>query len=43
MGARDKIRSFLEANVGKVVKTQRIRKIAGVSEYARRLRELRDE
>lgn len=43
MGARDKIRSFLEANVGKVVKTQQIRKIAGVSEYARRLRELRDE
>ncbi len=43
MGARDKLRSFFEANVGKVVKTQRLRKMAGISEYARRIRELRDE
>jgi hypothetical protein len=43
MGSKDKIRSFFEANVGKVVTTQQIRKVAGVSEYARRLRELRDE
>lgn len=39
MGSKDKIRSFFEANVGKVVTTQQIRKVAGVSEYARRLRE----
>lgn len=43
MGSKDKIRSFFEANVGKIVTTQQIRKVAGVSEYARRLRELRDE
>lgn len=43
MGARDKIRSFFEKNVGKVVTTQMIRKVAGISEYARRIRELRDE
>ncbi|OGW37209.1 MAG: hypothetical protein A2Y97_11580 [Nitrospirae bacterium RBG_13_39_12] len=43
MGARDKLRSFFETNVGKVVKTQKLRKVAGVSEYARRIRELRDE
>src|SRR3989338_243602 len=42
MSARDIIRSFLEANVGKVVTTQQIRKIAKISEYARRIRELRD-
>jgi len=40
--ARDKIREFFIANVGKVVKTQRIRRVAGISEYARRIRELRD-
>lgn len=43
MGARDRIRNFFIANVGKVVTTQKIRKIAGISEYARRIRELRDE
>jgi len=43
MGARDKIRAFFIANVGKVVTTQKIRRVAGISEYARRIRELRDE
>jgi len=43
MGARDKIREFFIANVGKVLTTQRIRKVGGISEYARRIRELRDE
>lgn len=43
MAARDKIRDFFIANVGKVLTTQRIRKIGGISEYARRIRELRDE
>jgi len=43
MSARDRIRTFLEENVGKVVNTQEIRKVAGISEYARRIRELRDQ
>ncbi len=43
MGARDRIREFLIANVGKVVTTQKLRKVGGISEYARRIRELRDE
>ncbi len=43
MSARDRIRSFLEKHVGKVVTTQEIRKVAGISEYARRIRELKDD
>ena len=43
MGARDRIRDFFVANVGKVLTTQKIRKVGGISEYARRIRELRDE
>lgn len=43
MSARDRIRSFLEANIGKVVTTQQLREIGGISEYARRIRELRNE
>ena len=43
MGARDLIRMFLERNVGKKVTTKQIRKVAKISEYARRIRELRDE
>lgn len=43
MSARDRIRSFFEANVGKIVTTQEIRAVARISEYARRIRELRDE
>lgn len=43
MAARDRIREFFIANVGKVVTTQKIRKVGGISEYARRIRELRDE
>ena len=43
MSARDKLRSFFEANVGKIVRTHKLRKVAGISEYARRIRELRDE
>lgn len=29
MGARDKIRAYLEGNVGKVVTTHQIREVAG--------------
>lgn len=43
MGARDRIRDFFERKVGKVVTTKQIRRIAKISEYARRIRELRDE
>ncbi len=43
MGARDKIREYFIANGGKVLRIQQIRKVAGISEYARRIRELRDE
>ena len=43
MGARDKIRKYFIDNVGKIVTTKQIRKVAGISEYARRIRELRDE
>ena len=41
--ARDKIRKFFERNVGKVVSIQQIRRVAGFSESARRIRELRDD
>ena len=43
MGARDKVRAFLEANVGKVVTTHQIQEVAGISDYPRRIRELRNE
>ena len=43
MGARDRIRAFLEAHVGKVVTTKQIGKVAKISDYQRRIRELRDE
>ncbi|NTU42625.1 MAG: HNH endonuclease [Nitrospirales bacterium] len=43
MGARDRIRDYFIANVGRVLSTQEIRAVAGISEYGRRIRELRDE
>lgn len=43
MGARDKIRKFFIEHVGKIITTKQIRRVAGISEYARRIRELRDE
>jgi len=42
MGARDKLREYFLANINKVITTQKLRKVAGISEYARRIRELRD-
>jgi len=44
-GAKWKLKAFLTANVGKVVTAKQLRDAAGtdVSEWARRLRELRDE
>jgi hypothetical protein len=43
MGARNRIRTFFEAHLGIVLTTQQIRDVAGISEYARRIRELRDD
>lgn len=41
--ARDRLRQFFVANVGRIMRTQELREVAGISEYARRIRELRDE
>jgi hypothetical protein len=43
MSARDKIRAFLEENVGKVITTSQIADVAQINDYQRRIRELRDE
>lgn len=43
VGARKRIRAFLEDNLGRVVTSDEIREVAGISEWARRVRELRDE
>lgn len=44
-GSRAKLRAFFEANVGRIVTSQQLQKAAGnnVSEWARRVRELRNE
>lgn len=41
--ARTKLRNFFTANVGKVLSTQVLAKIAGIRDYQRRIRELRNE
>lgn len=43
MSARDKLRSFFEQNVGKVISTHQLSKIARIRDYQRRIRELRDQ
>jgi DNA mismatch endonuclease Vsr len=43
MSARDRIKKFFEENVGKVVTTHDISNIAGIRDYQRRIRELRNE
>jgi hypothetical protein len=42
MSARDKIRFFFEANLSKIVTTHEIAEVAGIRDYPRRIRELRD-
>lgn len=42
-GASHRIRAFFEQNVGRVVTSAQIQAVAGISEWARRVRELRDE
>ncbi len=43
IGARSKIRKFFEDHVGQVVTTHEIAEVAGIKDYPRRIRELRDE
>ncbi len=43
MSARDKIRKFLEENIGKKVTTEQIARIAEIRDYQRRIRELRND
>jgi 5-methylcytosine-specific restriction endonuclease McrA len=43
LSARDRIRQFFEQNVGRKVTTNQIARVAKIREYARRIRELRNE
>jgi len=42
-GSRAKLREFFSSNVGKVLNSKTLSKVAGTSEWARRVRELRNE
>jgi hypothetical protein len=42
-GAKAKLREYFMANVGKVLHSDTLREVAGTSEWARRVRELRNE
>lgn len=42
-GARAKLRSYFLKNVGNVLDSNTLREVAGISEWARRIRELRNE
>lgn len=42
-GSRAKLREYFLANVGKVLNSETLRKVAGTSEWGRRVRELRNE
>lgn len=42
-GSRAKLREFFLANVGEILNSDTLREVAGVSEWARRVRELRNE
>lgn len=39
--ARDRIRRYLIANVGEIIPAEELAEVAGISEWARRVRELR--
>ena len=43
MGSRDKLRKHFLENLGEVLDSDTLREIAGISEWARRVRELRNE
>ena len=42
-GARSKLRTYFEEHIGEVLESDKLRDVAGVSEWARRVRELRNE
>jgi 5-methylcytosine-specific restriction endonuclease McrA len=42
-GSRAKLREYFTKNVGKVLNSETLRKVAGTSEWGRRVRELRNE
>jgi hypothetical protein len=42
-GAKVKLRDFFVANVGKILESHELHNVAGTSEWARRIRELRNE
>jgi len=43
MGARDKLRSYFLSHIGDVLDSDTLREVAGISEWARRIRELRND
>lgn len=43
LGARDKLRQYFLNHIGEVLDSDTLREIAGISEWARRVRELRNE
>ncbi len=43
LGARDKLRQYFLDHIGEVLDSDTLREIAGISEWARRIRELRNE
>ncbi|MDR0726798.1 MAG: HNH endonuclease [Rickettsiales bacterium] len=43
LGSRAKLRQYFYDNIGKVLSSDELREVAGTSEWARRVRELRDE
>ncbi|MEN6325628.1 MAG: HNH endonuclease signature motif containing protein [Syntrophomonas sp.] len=43
LGARDKLRQYFLEHLGEVLDSDTLREIAGISEWARRVRELRNE
>ena len=43
LGARDKLRAYFLEHIGVVINSSELRSVAGISEWARRVRELRNE
>ena len=43
LGARDKLRQYFLDHICEVLDSDTLRQIAGISEWARRIRELRNE
>lgn len=43
MSAKDRLRTYLREHVGEIVTSNELHDVAGITEWARRLRELRDE